>query len=263
MGKSPLLRITRLGLSLAELLVVTVVLALLIGLAFFAVAATRRRAWSTSSEANIRQLGILISAYSADFRDMPPTVFAPIEQFMSRLDEPQRVQTRHGIASGYWFSNSTAFVAVLDEVPPARTRRDGSMPRTEAETQSDTFETDFALTNTLYALPDYWNRETQRGPEQWDAIPMTLVGFPSQKGMMRQLSLYRPGGDVSTSETCCTTQAQSAVLWFDLSAESLVQSSLIHGEPNFWHFGNVVPLPLWATGVPIDSTRDGVLGRDR
>ena len=98
MGKSPLLRITRLGLSLTELLVVTVVLALLIGLAFFAVAATRRRAWSTSSEANIRQLGILISAYSADFR---------IATHDARLGMPE---IKLGWPPGYGIAQLTALV---------------------------------------------------------------------------------------------------------------------------------------------------------
>lgn len=242
---------------------VLVILSVVLLIAALSISRIRSRATSVTSESNLRQLGVLVVAYSQDFREMPPTVFAPIEQFMSRLDPPQAVQTPHGVARGYWFSNSLEFAAVLDNVPPARIRRDASMPRGLAETGIDGFDTDFKISDTLYATPEYWNRITQRGIEQWFPMQLSLVSFPSDKGFMRQVRLHSPPPDEPVSETCCSTRARSAVLWFDLAAESLTQRDLIPGEPNFWHYGNLTPLPLWASGTPIDSTLDGVFGRDR
>ncbi|MBZ0171029.1 MAG: hypothetical protein K8E66_01485, partial [Phycisphaerales bacterium] len=111
----------------------------------------------------------------------------------------------------------------------------------------------------------YWNRYTQRAPEQWAPQPLHRVGHPSGKGMMYQVARYdilTP--QASPSMACCTADLPpTAVLWADLSAETFVIGTLKTGEPNYFHHSGPGYGSYNETGPPILNTKDGVLGRDR
>lgn len=243
------------GFGLVELLVAVGLLLILVSMALPSLRAARQSARNAGSLLRIRDLGTAVSAYSDSSKGLVPCVFAPV--YRGPEGPWEEVVSPDGRrVLGAWFANSVAYYLPLDITNPAAVAAPGAPPDLRA--------VDYKIADTYYASRDYWNRFTQRGPEQWSAQRLVDTVFPSQKGLMRQYTVYgAPGSGGAALPACCVGQLTAAVLWADLSASDERQALLRPGEPNFWHHGLTGSLPIWADGVPIDGTLGGVAGTDR
>lgn len=250
--------------SLAEVLVVIGVALVVASLMLPALKEGRVAARATTSLSRIRDLGILTVAYAADNRDLPPVLFQPI--FGVGREQRQAVRIEEHTIRGHWFNNANKFHLLFDTPPPAEALRDpGNPARTSFNLRGveTTAHPDFALAECLFAEPAYYNRRTQIGPSQWGAQRLGAILFPAQKGFLKQLSVYDRPDVLAAYPACCYAGVRSAVQWADLSATTQDQSALNVPAPNFWHHGLPAAMPVWGGGAPIDSTVDGVRGRDR
>jgi prepilin-type N-terminal cleavage/methylation domain-containing protein len=99
--------------SMPELLVCLGIVAILVSLALPALAKVKARASTNAAVSNARQLATLIQQYAADWRDLPPCVFAPI---YSRYSEgPWQTATLNGrdLRAGSWFGNAIYYHHLL------------------------------------------------------------------------------------------------------------------------------------------------------
>lgn len=261
---SPIGPTARRGFGLVELLVTLGVLGLFVSIAIPVIAGARFAARRQVSVSNLRTLAMLTSDYASDNDGFPPVLFEPVYGNIS--GEPQYVTAVDGTELwGHWFSNTTLGHARFDEAPPTRVLRDPSAPglRDGSMVGAMRYFTDYKLADCLYAEPRYWDRDTQEGPAQWRAQRLDSISFPSGKGLAKQITVYDVEGYPDGYPTCCVETVPSAVVWGDLSGTVEVQAELAPGVPNFWHHGLTGRMNIWSKGIPIDSTRDGVLGRDR
>jgi len=252
------------GFSLVEALVGLGVLLIVCSLMLPAFQQGRVAARATTALARLRDLGILTVAYATDNRDMAPVLFRPI--YGAGREDRQAIDVDGYTIRGHWFNNSNYFHLLFDTPPPAEALRDpGNPARTSFSLRGvgTTAHSDYMLAECLYAEPAFYNVRTQVGPAQWVPQRLGTVLFPAQKGFAKQLSVYDRPHVVPAYPACCFSGVRSAVQWADLSATTEDQSALNHPAPNFWHHGLSGAVPLWAGGVPIDSTVDGVRGRDR
>lgn len=250
------------GISLPEVLVVIGVVAILLAVSLPSLQGARSRARGIGGLSNIRQLGTLVSLYM-DVRGSAPALLAPI--YSSDPSDEQEFETVWGTIHGYWWTNAYLFHFALDEMPDASVLTDPGHPA--ADTAEHLERTgvampDYALSESFYAEPAYWDRWTQRGPVQWRTQALERVRYPSNKVFMKQTMAYDVPGFPSGYMACCVDAVQSSVLWSDLSSTREVQGNLLPGAPNFWDV-RLPPPQVWASGRPVDCTQDGVLGRDR
>jgi hypothetical protein len=252
---------TRTAFTVAELLVSIGVIMVLMSLLVPRLSASRLGAVRTKSLSSVRQLAILTQQYANDSKELPPVIFRP-ELARYRTGPWQTHEIRGERIGGAWFNNGDYYHLLLGEdaqsvaFAPDRPAhlRTGAGFRQNA---------DFRIADCYYATPEYWDRWTQRGPEQFGAQSLSLVRFPSQKGFVHQIILYHLAGWPDGLGACCDTKDPSAVAWGDLSATSVVQRDLNPGEPNFYHHGNATAPSYLGSGLPVSWTRHGVLGRDR
>ncbi|MBL8886649.1 MAG: type II secretion system protein [Phycisphaerales bacterium] len=253
--------------TIIELMVVLGTVAILIALAIPRLVKTRQQARDLTDLTKIRQLGLLVTAYANDSKDLPPQIFAPIFVNGPLGIPPLQIKYRGASLTGSWFTNATVFHLAFDVLPsPAQVRATGSPTRMfKAHTDIGTtaMYSDFKISDVYYADPEYWSRDHQKGPEQWRTQTLTSVAFPSAKGFMWQTKLYTIPGYPDGIYGCCTAGVQTAVLWADMSANPQVVADLTWGVPNAWTYGSAGPVSPDAKGPPIDGTELGVFGRDR
>ncbi len=195
---------------------------------------------------------------------MPPVLFEPVYGNIS--GESQRVRALDGtILPGFWFNNADYPHARFDPLPAREALRDPRAPglRDDSMVGPMRYFSDYKLTDSLFAEPRYWDRNTQRGPEQWTPQRLSSITFPSSKGFAKQILVYDVPGFADGYPGCCVEGVLAPVLWADLSSSDLVHADLREAVPNFWHHGHAGLMNLWSRGVPIDSTKKGVLGLDR
>ena len=247
----------RAGFSVPELMVVIGILVVLMGVLLPGLGKSRQAARDLGVMSNIRQLGILVSAYMDEHRAAPalfPAVRVP-------AGEPHHaVSTPYGGLRGFWFTNSKYFQYLLDERVPNSVIAAPGRPGIDTTTY---IVGDYSLSSTFYARPDYWNRTTQRGASQWATMRLDQVRYPSSKGFMLQDFTYTISHLPDGMMTCCADDVSSAILWSDLSATQEVQGRMIPGVPNFFDERNTGTTSYWQDGAPVRSTADGVHGRDR
>ena len=179
------------------------------------------------------------------------------------IDQPQEVETRWGVAWGYWFMSTSLYQLALDEPLSSEITLAPRNPDSESHTRS-IFQPDYLLAECLFATPEYYDRFTQSAPDQWIPQRLDRVRYPSDKGIAHQVARYDIDTPSGLAMTCCTGDLpDSSVLWGDLSAVNTNQGSLLPGEPNFFHHSRGPGGSLLEDGSPIDDTKHGVLGRDR
>lgn len=252
------------GVSILEVLVAIMLVGVLIALAAPIVAAARNRARQGVSLVNIRTLGSLVLHYAADNKDLPPVLFRPIEAYFPPVAETLQVNGRP--LAGFWFDNASSFHYAIQPWIPAKVLLApgaGEYPPARVVGTATVDYTDYVLARCLYASPSYWNRWTQRGASQWGPQILSRVTFPAEKGLMRQFAVYGVPGFPHRQQASHFANVPSAVLWADLSATITIQANLNPGEPDFYyHYPAAKPTYL-DDGTPIDTTLDGVNGRDR
>ena len=253
----------RSAFSLPELLIVIGIIGVLIAMSFPVLGKTKQSAWEVVSLSNIRQIGMALQQYASSNKESVPVLYRP-ELGFDDEDPPFMYETQWGNVPGWWFLQTGLYQLALDEPLPAEIvfAPAHAEPATEWE---HLFQPSYFISESFYADRAYWNRFTQEGPSQWAGQRFDLVAFPSAKGLMVQTS--RPDLQTQTggpSIACCSDDLPpTAVLWSDLSAQTLVVGSLIPGEPNFYHHGGSGFGSYLNDGSPIMNTKDGIFGRDR
>lgn len=244
------------GFSLPELMVVIGILVVVVGVMLPALSGPRQAARDLGVLSNIRQLGMLVSIYMDGHRAAPalyPAQPAPDAGGHWAV-------TPYGGLHGFWFTNSKHFQYVLDQRVPDRVIYAPGRTDTDSDVY---FVGDYSISDTFYASPDYWNRQTQRGVSQWRAMRLDQVRYPSSKGFMLQDLIYTLPEFPDGMMTCCARDVVSAILWSDLCATEEVQGLMPPGAPNFYDDRRVGSTSYWDNGAPVRSTVDGVHGRDR
>ncbi len=252
------------GFSLVELLAVLGISLVVISLLMPAASRGRSAARQVTALSRCRDLAVLVTFYAGDYRDAPPVLFKPA--YTWGRDQRQEIVLDGHTIRGHWFNNAQFFHLALNPPPPAEAIRDPANPRRtsfEVHGVNTSAFSDFSIAECFYADPAFYQRATQVGPQQWAAQRLTSVQFPSQKGFLKQQTVYDRPGVVAGYPACCYAGVRSAVVWADLAATIEAQGELRIGAPNFWHHGLPGALPFWAHGAPIDSTIDGVRGTDR
>lgn len=233
------------------------VITVVVGLILPGLGGGRSTARRIVAQSNIRQIGVLNTLYMDAYRSSPaayPPRRAPSATGYHEATTP------YGTLRGVWFQNTAHYQYLLDEriaddvlVAPNNPTPDPGVYRLS----------DYDLTDTLYAIPSYWDRDSQRGQAQWKSLTLDAVAYPSAKGFMLQRTVYLPPAYPDGLPACCAEDTRSAVLWCDLSASEEIQGLLHPGAPNFYDERSTATVGYWDDGAPIRSTSDGLNGRDR
>jgi prepilin-type N-terminal cleavage/methylation domain-containing protein len=249
------------GVTLLEVLVVIVVIALCVAISLPSLISTRLAARGVATVSNMSQIGSALSAYGTDNHELPPVVFrAGAANY--HLDPVQEVTLNDQIASGYWFDNSHFYHMAISPSLPRQVLIVPGAPEFAVLKPPRAISCRFALTECFYAECDYWHsvssqRADMMRPQRWSEI-----SFPSAKGILQQLEMW--GHPLANQFTYLPGNArvESGVLWGDLSVTRVRQGLLRPGIPNkFDHYyvaGGGEPLP-----TTISRTRDGLHGIDR
>lgn len=257
------IRKTPRGFSLPELLVVIGLIAILLAVMLPALRGARTSARGMVGVSNIRQLGIIAAAYTETWQSVPailPPLYSPDPE------DTLTVKTEWGTFEGIWWHNPYWFHYSLDEMPPASVLNDPGHPGLDIEAEIDRIGAptcDYAVSESFYAEPAYWDRDRQQGPTQWKTQTLDRVRYPSQKAFMAQKTVYDVPGFPDGYMSCCIDEVESSVLWSDLSSTREIQARLLPGTPNFYDVRRDPPPQIWAKGNPIHNTTDGIFGRDR
>jgi len=249
--------------SIIEVLVVIGVLFVLVGIALPLLSRSVSKARGVGSLSRARQMGLAVSDFAAGHKDEVPVLFAP--KYALAYEEQEQIPLLGRVLRGNWFDNRGRYHNALPDYLPADVLAEPECEFDQFPTRSGTvtsLATNYHLAGTFYAEPAFFNLPTQRGPEQWRAQKLGAVAFPSLKGMIRQSMVFSESGWRQGFPACCTGDVKSAIIWADLSGTMDVQGNLRPGVPNFWG-STSGPLTYLDTGIPIDATQDGNLGRDK
>lgn len=234
----------------------------LIALLLPMLSSSQQVARQTRSLSNVRQIGLTTSQYAVENKELPPTLFRPVEGYWPPDSETVTVHGR--TVRGLWFSSAARFhFAFSPALPAGVLLAPGSVPHTLIDVHgvATVNVIDYRLADCLYADPAYWDRWTQRGQSQFNAQRLSDIRFPSDKGLARQVTVYGLPGFPYEQQAALFAAVPSSVLWADLSATTIVQASLPVGEPNFYY--QTPPRSFLDDGLAIDDTFMGIHGRDR
>lgn len=253
------------GFTLIEVLVVLGMVAVLLAFVVPYLGRSRGEARVAGSLASIRAIGIALQSYADENNDLPPVFFRPIAGHYPETPQ-QQVEVLGRSVQGYWFSHGLYYHMAFGPPLPLKTLQSPGRPAEWSETGGGvptTSISDYWLTDTLYAEPAYWDRWTQAGVSQWKVQRLSSIRFPSSKGLLYQVFVYHMPGRSLRQQVPMFDGVAGAVAWADLSAQNIVQSSLLPGEPNFHAHWPAHRPTFLDNGWAIRATRDGVLGRDR
>jgi len=253
------------GFSMVELLVVIGVVAILMSFVLPALGGARMSSRRVVWLSNARQIGIAVMEYATTNREYPPVFYPPVPAIYPG-DEPFEPVIAGRRGRGFWFDHqadyhfalSPAMNANVLHALPGRQHTPVVIAGVPTHVTSD-----YWLTETLYAEPSFWDRFTQRGPEQWKPQRLVDIRFPSSKGLVYQVYAYGLPKHYYMQQIPQFDGEVGAVAWADASADNVVQSQLRPGEPNFWDHYALPPATYLDNGWAIRRTKHGIFGRDR
>lgn len=236
------------GFTLVEVLVAMVVVAVVISLTIPVLRVSRQTARDAARVAMAAQLTIATHAYCLDSKEVFPyfaTVGQPLGRIICRDVELPPVYFR----SQRWFWTSVLVPEYLD------VHRKAIEPEGRAEYLRDALgypssiiASSYEVTSTIFAAPLFWRRTIDNDwnrDEYFRATRVSEVVYPSLKGLLVG-DLSGPGGPAGGNVVpvgCC-----------DGSARSVLSRTLNHGR--------AVARPYGSTSAIIESTEDGLAGRD-
>lgn len=251
--------------TLLETLVVAGVVCLLLAISLPMLQRTRVRAREAVTLANARSIGVALRTYADAFSDHTPVLFDPVEKYYPPRSNLQTVRVNGRPVYGLWFHAAGLYhfaltPALSDRVLVAPGNNSYVPQKVDGTTSAD--RTDMELTETMYAVPAYWDRTTQSGPHQWAAQRWGDIRYPADKGLLRQRFVYGLPNRPYQQFTGQFAGVISTVLWADLHGELLDQSTLPLGEPNYFHH-NSKGQSVLQDGFAVAQTKHGIFGRDR
>ncbi|MCL4221502.1 MAG: hypothetical protein KJZ65_09025 [Phycisphaerales bacterium] len=137
------------GFSLAELLVVPGVVAILLAISLPGLQSTHSQAPGIVGGSNIRQMGQLVSHY-IDAHSSVPALLTPV--YSSNPADEQHWNTEWGVIHGYWWTNAYLLHFALEEMPDPAVLTDPGHPAadmTERLARVGVASPDYALAETL------------------------------------------------------------------------------------------------------------------
>jgi prepilin-type N-terminal cleavage/methylation domain-containing protein len=250
------------GFTIVEVLCVVGVLLVLIAVVMPRLTSARLQAQRVGTLSNMRQLGILHQSYADDHRGFVASIFSPV--YRGPTDPPERVHLSPGsYIDGDWFANAHWAWWTIDSAFPRAALLAAGNPIRHRVRAPEPTSSDFAMTSCAYAAREYWDLSTQRGPSQWGTQQLASTTFPSEKGLLMQMTTYELPDFPAGHPACCYTHIKTGILWVDLSGSEERGTDLALGVPNPWHrLVQRAPNP-WYHGVPVLETKGGMGGRDR
>ncbi len=253
----------RRAFSLIELLVVVSVVLIILGLALPAIGHARHRAREAAALASLRTISSTTWTYALAARDLPPTFFPPREGYFGR-DDPHRVVVNGRSLSGYWFDHSVYYHCAFSPPLPRPVLLAPASTRTAVEHVENVQTRAYAehrIASVFYAEPEFWTIAGQRSDRQWRPQPVSKVRFPSLKGLLYQHTVYNAPQMPPRYTVPNYPRGRGGVAWADHSATITAQADLRPGIPNTFDHYRATNWLL--DGAPIDTTEQGVHGRDR
>lgn len=252
------------AVSLVEVLVAIVIVAVLVSLSSVAIRGTRAKAQQVARLSDIRQIASTIMVYASENSDRPPVVFAPPDHWPER---EQSVSRQNRVWIGNWFANSSLYFLAFDPPLPDRVLIGAVQPQ-RFTPQSQLLGTPYRLTQALYADAAYWTPEFQRPLLGWSPQRIDAVSLPSQKGMVDHPKYFDASqvasGAIPDFAPAPSTVRETLVAWFDLSASMESQSRLHPGIANrFSFYADPASSSRYDAGAPVLNTRLGLAGVDR
>lgn len=242
-------------------------IAILLALVVPSLSKTRSDVRQLTNLSAMRQTSVMVVSYAGDNKDVVPTVFPPVYVNPAQGDPFIEVSIGETRVRGAWFLNGASYQLIIRPVLTYASVRAIEAPRAVGVVPVDGIATakmaDFAIVDTFYATPDYWTRDKQLGPSQWQAQKISDVAFPSQKALMWQPILFGRVGFERGFPSCCADNVQSPVVWADMSATDEIIGRLKWGVPNAWHYGLPEAPSANANWAPLLGTESGILGQDK
>ncbi|MFN0131741.1 MAG: hypothetical protein ACKVW3_04290 [Phycisphaerales bacterium] len=225
--------------------------------------AARGRGLAIKTLSNMRSFGMGLNSYCNANKDAVPAFYAP------KLPPFAPFKFDFGpLGDGSWFAHSylaaLAITAELDDVRIA-TAPGNPKPFLVREHRGQQVSlSDYRLSETLYAMPRFFNATTMGGPEQWGSQRLTDIRYPSIKGIIVQRRLYHYP-QYGVLPACCSSNIPSPVMFGDMSVSEEDIGSMPKGIGNPYVRTSRDPSadPVGHSGPPIIDTIDGIAGRDK
>lgn len=252
-------------MTIIEILVAIGVIAILLSLLLPALVRIREQAASTRNASNVRQMGLGLALYAAAYDDLPPAFGEPA------WPPPQPWKFDFGeIGTGNWFEHAFLYaLAVTAElgdtrVASAPARPGGPHQPLTHQGRLVSFS-DYYLTESLYAEPAFFNRDTQIGPSQFARQRLTSIAYPDAKGLIYQTWIFHLHSLGQSVPACCILEVPSPIYFADGSVSEHVIMRLRPGFVNLYGTGVYSGGfdPATEDGVPVAQTVNGILGRDK
>ena len=212
---------------------------------------------------NLRQMAIGLQLYADSNKDLPPVYGPPSWPAAS----PWHFEFGD-VGQGDWFEHSYLYsYAVLATLGDCRVARSAGNPDLEKLVTFNgvpVSQTDFLLTNTLYAAPAFFNWQTQTGPKQFAPQAISSIATPSSKGVLWAFQTF---GNPKYGRvlSCCSVDLPAPIAFADQSVSEHVMRRMPAGIINLYAGDGVAAGvdPRTLGGTPVANTVNGVLGRDR
>jgi len=251
------------GFTIAELLVVLGVLAILIAMILPSLSMSKGQSMAAVSLSNIRQMALGVQMYADENRDLPPVFGTP--QWPVR--DPWHFDFGD-TGTGNWFEHSVLYALAITSML-------GTTEFANAPGSSDPFQvvmynsqpssgSDYLITNTLYADPAFFDYDTQMGLSQMRPQRLGSIVFPADKGLLYQYRVFHQP-QFGPVVACCDTDVLTPIAFADLSASEHIMRRMNNGIVNLYNnvdMESEMDLNDIFSGV-VSDTRQGTRGRDR
>jgi prepilin-type N-terminal cleavage/methylation domain-containing protein len=230
--------------TLVELLVCIAVIAVLVGLAFAGLRATRSTSRLAISLNELRQHATVFTSYASDYDDIAPYFTTPGTQ--TRIECCGGSVVQHVL---YFKAHQSWNIALLS-CYPSLDERDDVFFAHDPQPRDHRIFTQYWYASSFLASADFWNPSRRTGPEQWGPQRLSQVANPSYKGLF----LAFDGLDNKIGVNA------ARVGFVDGSAQRKKIAELRPGYP-----GGADPWSLTdglSSGLPVMHTVDGVRGTD-
>jgi len=162
----------RRGFTLAEVLVASLIVAILVALALPMLSSVRDSGRDSVSIANLRSHATVIDMYRSDWNDTFPAFMDPTSEFTTLIIQGHEFRMRYFEAHHLW-------QAVL-----AESYYDDKIMHRSVMRPGAGWSMSYVYSCSLIADPAYWSWETRTGPSQWRAVRGHEVTHPSKKAVL-------------------------------------------------------------------------------
>ncbi len=228
------------GFTLIEIMLSVVIIGMLVFMYVPSMGKVLFRARQLDVLSDLRSHAAIMAQYTADWEDHYPLFTKPYSKVTVSANG---VPVIAGL--GYFNANNTWHIALADGYYDGKWRTKSFAPPRARPTAS----TFYWYSGTFMSDPAFWNRYTRTGPEQWRAVGVQEVLYPSQKGLLIDFS--------NKDRLFLKNNIGRSVSFVDGSARYLTSF-----EPYYFNGEGNWPGSGLSSGLAVMHTIDGVRGRD-